>query len=97
MLTGASGQVENPPPGTILDHTITRYHFKDFFLVPQAVSQGTVTPVHLVVVHEHGDENMSADNIQKLAYKLTHMYFNWPGMFHICSLILYKCNTFIKF
>ena len=88
MLTSPSGQVENPPPGTILDHTITRYHFKDFFLVPQAVSQGTVTPVHLVVVHEHGkdDEKMSADNVQKLAYKLTHMYFNWPGKIVIMFL-----------
>ncbi len=26
---------ENPPPGTVLDHTVTRYEFKDFFLVPQ--------------------------------------------------------------
>jgi len=69
---------ENPPPGTILDHTVTRYRFKDFFLVPQAVTQGTVTPTHMVVVHENGD-CLDADTIQKLAYKLTHMYFNWPG------------------
>lgn len=69
---------ENPPPGTILDHTVTRYRFKDFFLVPQAVTQGTVTPTHMVVVHEHGD-SLDADTVQKLAYKLTHMYFNWPG------------------
>lgn len=80
MLTSpGGGSVENPPPGTILDHTVTRHHYKDFFLVPQAVNQGTVTPVHLVVVHEHGKENLSADDVQKLAYKLTHMYFNWPG------------------
>lgn len=71
--------VDNPLPGTIIDHTITRYHFKDFFLVPQAVTQGTVTPVHMVVVHETGSKLLSADDIQKLSYKLTHMYFNWPG------------------
>jgi len=69
---------ENPPPGTVLDHTVTRYRFKDFFLVPQAVTQGTVTPTHMVVVHENGD-SLDADTVQKLAYKLTHMYFNWPG------------------
>ena len=40
---------ENPPPGTVLDHTVTRFRFKDFFLVPQAVTQGTVTPTHMVV------------------------------------------------
>lgn len=70
--------VENPPPGTILDHTVTRRNFKDFFLVPQAVNQGTVTPTHMVLAYENGDK-LDADTIQKLAYKLTHMYFNWPG------------------
>ena len=69
---------ENPPPGTVLDHTVTRFRFKDFFLVPQAVNQGTVTPTHMVVVQENG-EAFKPDDIQKLAYKLTHMYFNWPG------------------
>ena len=30
---------DNPPCGTILDHTVTRFKYKDFFLVPQVVSQ----------------------------------------------------------
>jgi len=72
---------ENPPPGTVLDHTVTNFNFKDFFLVPQAVTQGTVTPTHMVVVQEnaHSGKKFQPDDIQKLAYKLTHMYFNWPG------------------
>ena len=78
MMKRPGGQYENPPPGTVLDHTVTRYQFKDFFLVPQAVNQGTVTPTHMVLAHEHGD-NLSPDVVQKLSYKLTHMYFNWPG------------------
>ena len=44
--------------------------------------QGTVTPTHMVVTDENYPENepeLSADIIQQLAYKLTHMYFNWPG------------------
>jgi len=77
-LRGTTGY-ENPPPGTIVDHTVTRYSFKDFFLVPQSVTQGTVTPTHFVVVEESNSTLMSADNLQKLAYKLTHMYYNWPG------------------
>ncbi len=32
---GPGVSFENPPPGTILDHTVTRFNFKDFFLVPQ--------------------------------------------------------------
>ena len=39
MRQDGGKNVENPPPGTILDHTVTRYEFKDFFLVPQAVNQ----------------------------------------------------------
>ena len=41
MRQDGGKNVENPPPGTILDHTVTRYEFKDFFLVPQAVNQVT--------------------------------------------------------
>ena len=40
IMVKVMDKVDNPPPGTILDHTVTRFNFKDFFLVPQAVSQG---------------------------------------------------------
>ena len=43
-------QLENPPPGTVLDHTVTRRKWHDFFLVSQHVGQGTVSPTHYVVV-----------------------------------------------
>ena len=45
MRQDRGNNVENPPPGTILDHTVTRYEFKDFFLVPQAVNQVTKVAV----------------------------------------------------
>merc|ERR1711981_567890 len=48
ILVKKGPNYENPPPGTVLDHTVTRFNFKDFFLVPQAVTQGTVTPTHMV-------------------------------------------------
>lgn len=69
--------MKNPEPGTILDHTITRKYLYDFFLVPQSVNQGTVTPSHLIVVRD--DANFSPDVIQILSYKLCHMYYNWAG------------------
>jgi len=78
IMMSQGREVLNPPPGTILDHTVTRFAFKDFFLVPQSVNQGTVTPTHMVVTKEEG-EPLGANIIQQLAYKLTHMYFNWPG------------------
>jgi len=89
---------ENPPPGTVLDHTVTRFKYKDFFLVPQNVNQGTVSPTHFVVLRELGTEpayrelNMpvlDATDVQKLAYKLTHMYYNWPGTVRVPAPVQY--------
>ena len=45
---GNRNDYANPPPGTVVDHTVTRYRYKDFFLVPQAVNQGTVSPTHFI-------------------------------------------------
>lgn len=68
---------ENPPPGTVVDHTVTRRDWYDFFLVSQFSRQGTVTPTHYVVIHDGCQ--MKVDHVQRLTYKLTHMYYNWPG------------------
>ncbi|XP_071483412.1 piwi-like protein 1 [Diadema antillarum] len=68
---------ENPMPGMVIDHTITRRNYYDFFLVSQHVRQGTVTPTHYVVVHD--STKLRPDHVQRLAYKLTHLYYNWPG------------------
>lgn len=67
----------NPPPGTIIDHTVCRRNFYDFFLVAQNVRQGTVTPTHYVVIYN--TTNMLPDHVQRLSFKLTHMYYNWCG------------------
>lgn len=91
---------DNPPCGTIVDHTVTRFKYKDFFLVPQSVNQGTVTPTHFIVLRELGTEpnaevnrkpvpKLEATDIQKLAYKLTHMYFNWPGTVRVPAPVQY--------
>jgi len=68
---------ENPGPGTIVDHTITRRFLYDFFLVSQLVRQGTVTPSHFIVLEDCGENN--PDLMQRFAFVLAFMYFNWPG------------------
>ncbi|CAB3233985.1 unnamed protein product [Arctia plantaginis] len=73
----SSGGLENPPPGTVVDHTITRRDWYDFLIVSQKVNQGTVTPTHYVVVHD--DSDMTPDQCQRFTYKLCHLYYNWPG------------------
>ncbi|CAL4111914.1 unnamed protein product, partial [Meganyctiphanes norvegica] len=69
--------MDNPVPGSIVDHTITMRSWYDFFLVSQHVRQGTVSPTHYIVVHDGG--KLKVDNMQRLTYKLTHLYYNWPG------------------
>lgn len=73
--------MENAPPGTIVDHTITRKQKYDFFLVSQHVRQGTVTPTHYIVVHDTSE--MQVNHIQRLTYKMTHLYYNWPGTIRV--------------
>lgn len=72
---------ENPYPGTILDHDVTRRNFYDFFLVSQHVRQGTVTPTHYVTLYDSG--NILPDHVQRLTFKLCHLYYNWPGTIRV--------------
>ena len=41
--------------------------------------QGTVNPTSYNVIHD--TSGLTADKIQKLSYKLCHLYYNWPGLF----------------
>ncbi|ESO83925.1 hypothetical protein LOTGIDRAFT_210915 [Lottia gigantea] len=70
-------EMENPPPGSVMDHSITRRDWYDFFLVSQHVRQGTVSPTHYIVVHD--GTGLTVDRMQRLTYKMTHLYYNWPG------------------
>ncbi|XP_001603582.2 piwi-like protein Ago3 [Nasonia vitripennis] len=74
-------QLGNPPPGTVVDSTITRRFLYDFYLVPQLVRQGTVTPTHYIVLHDGGD--VKTDHMQRFTYKLCHLYYNWPGTIRV--------------
>ena len=64
----------------------------DFFLVSQSVRQGTVNPTSYNVIKD--TSGLKPDHLQvkflflphkiilvlqKLTYKLTHLYYNWPG------------------
>ena len=49
----------------------------DFFLVSQSVRQGTVNPTSYNVIKDNS--GLTPDHLQKLTYKLCHLYYNWPG------------------
>ena len=71
----------NPPPGTLIDNSATRPEWYDFFIVSQSVRQGTVTPTHYNIIHD--TTTLKPDFMQRLAYKLCHLYYNWPGTIRV--------------
>jgi aubergine-like protein len=75
--TQSGRQHGNPLPGTVVDTEVTRLEWYDFFLVSQSVRQGTVAPTHYNVIFD--TTGLKVEHMQKLAYKLTHLYYNWPG------------------
>ncbi|KAH7946707.1 hypothetical protein HPB52_003764 [Rhipicephalus sanguineus] len=71
----------NPLPGTVVDTEVTRPERYDYFLVSQSVRQGTVAPTHYNVIYD--TTGLKPDHMQRLSYKLTHLYFNWPGTIRV--------------
>ncbi|XP_046741985.1 piwi-like protein Siwi [Diprion similis] len=70
-------QKRNPPPGTVVDDVITNPEKYDFFIVPQSVRQGSVSPTSFSVISDN--VGLEADKLQRLTYKMCHMYYNWSG------------------
>lgn len=67
----------NPPPGTVVDDVITSPDRYDFFIVSQSVRQGSVSPTGYNVISDN--VGLDADKLQRLTYKMCHMYYNWSG------------------
>lgn len=77
----------NPPSGSIFDDVVTLPERYDFFLVSQSVRQGTVNPTSYNIIE---DTSLWPVNIiQLLTYKLTHLYFNWPGTVRVPMVCQY--------
>ena len=70
-------QPSTPPSGTVVDDVVTLPERYDFFLVSQSVRQGTVNPTSYNVIED--SSGLKPEHIQKLTYKLCHLYYNWPG------------------
>uniref|UniRef100_G3R0B0 Piwi-like protein 2 n=1 Tax=Gorilla gorilla gorilla TaxID=9595 RepID=G3R0B0_GORGO len=70
-----------PTPGTVVDHTITSCEWVDFYLLAHHVRQGCGIPTHYVCVLNTA--NLSPDHMQRLTFKLCHMYWNWPGTIRV--------------
>jgi len=80
-------RLANPLPGSVVDTKVTSDALFDFFLVPQSVGQGTVTPTHYNVLEF--SSNMQPDHFQQIAFKLCHVYFNWTGTIRVPAVCQY--------
>ena len=76
VMGGAEGP-KNPPPGTVLDAVAPGSDHYSFYLVNQHVSRGSAAPTQYVVGYD--SSNFTVDAIQNLTFKLSHMYYNFPG------------------
>jgi len=79
--------VENPHSGTIVDDVVTLPERYDFFLVSQSVRQGTVNPTSYNVIKD--TSGLKPEQLQMLTYKLTHLYYNWPGTVRVPAVCQY--------
>ncbi|KAL8191113.1 UNVERIFIED_CONTAM: hypothetical protein K2H54_068156 [Gekko kuhli] len=56
-------------------------HRYDFFLISQLARQGTVNPTHYNVVYD--DNGLKPEHMQRLTYKMCHLYYNWTGLIRV--------------
>ncbi|XP_068616993.1 piwi-like protein 2 [Brachionichthys hirsutus] len=66
-----------PRPGTVLDHTLTRRDWVDFYLMAHHIRHGCGLPTHYICLYNTA--NLSPYHLQRLTFKMCHLYWNWPG------------------
>ncbi|KAH0503642.1 Piwi-like protein 4 [Microtus ochrogaster] len=58
----------------------------DFYLVSQTTNRGTVSPTYYNVIYD--DNGLKPDHMQRLTFKLCHLYYNWQYSSLLeCSLL----------
>ena len=72
-----SGKIENAPPGTIIDTSVTSKEFNDFYLIPAKSTQGVASSTHYQIVYD--DAQVQPKDFHALVYKLCYLYYNWTG------------------
>ncbi|KAL4660173.1 piwi-like protein 2 [Arapaima gigas] len=78
-LTGSD--CGSPPPGILLDHTITSKDWVDFYLLTHHTRQGRSLPTHYVCVYNTA--SLTPDHLQRLTFKMCHLYWNWSGTIRV--------------
>ncbi|XP_047446909.1 piwi-like protein 2 [Mugil cephalus] len=81
LYSWASNSFGTPPPGTVLDHTLTQKDWVDFYLMAHHIRQGCGLPTHYITLYNTA--NLTPDHLQRLTFKMCHLYWNWPGTIRV--------------
>ncbi|XP_044052946.1 piwi-like protein 2 [Siniperca chuatsi] len=81
LYSWAANNFGTPPPGTILDHTLTHKDWVDFYLMAHHIRQGCGLPTHYISLYNTA--NLTPDHLQRLTFKMCHLYWNWPGTIRV--------------
>ncbi|XP_021166031.2 piwi-like protein 2 [Fundulus heteroclitus] len=81
LYSWAANSFGTPPPGTVLDHTLTQENWVDFYLMAHHTRQGCGLPTHYVSLYNTA--NLTPDHLQRLTFKMCHLYWNWPGTIRV--------------
>uniref|UniRef100_A0A3B4Y785 Piwi-like protein 2 n=1 Tax=Seriola lalandi dorsalis TaxID=1841481 RepID=A0A3B4Y785_SERLL len=81
LYSWASNNFGTPPAGTVLDHTLTQKDWVDFYLMAHQIRQGCGLPTHYISLYNTA--NLTPDHLQRLTFKMCHLYWNWPGTIRV--------------
>jgi len=76
----------------ILNSLCIFYFRFDFFLISQNVRYTTVSPTHYNCIENSA--NLKPDHVQRLAYKFSHLYYNWSVSFVSFTSLLIRMKNF---
>ena len=81
VASNDSKSYANPKSGLIIDEGVTQKNRFEFYIRPQFVNQGTATPSHYQVMcsHQHNDDVLKLEQLEKLTFYLCYYYFTWAG------------------
>ncbi|XP_041828578.1 piwi-like protein 2 [Melanotaenia boesemani] len=81
LYSCSANTFDAPPPGTVVDHTLTQKDWVDFYLMAHSIRQGCGLPTHYITLYNTA--NLTPDHLQRLTFKMCHLYWNWPGTIRV--------------
>lgn len=87
--TPNEANIANPESGTVIDNVVTLPGIYNFYLINHACTKGTSSPTHYVVLLDETNAAGGADALQVLTYRLSFMYFNFPGSTKFPAPLMY--------